>query len=108
MTTKKQLASILLAICAILLAGNYFLHKYVRFTGYQPDAYTESTAEIANPYIGWYEIHRYTLSDSESSDLSSIYSITHGPGLMLLEFNLQNYSAGPISDSALQSLDDLL
>ncbi len=108
MGMKKILAAILLVFCAVLAAGAWFLYKNLRFTDYQADTYTESTAEISNPYIGWYEIHHYTLSDTAPSELSAIRSMTYKPGLELLEFNLQNYAAGPLSDAALQSLNELL
>lgn len=107
MKTKKLFSAALLAICAILIMGAYFLYNNIRFTDYQPAACKESTAEIANPYIGWYEIQNYTLSDTESFDLSKVHNMTHSSGLVLLEINLQNYAASPISSYALQSLDDL-
>lgn len=108
MRTKKLLTAILLVLCAVLAAGTWFLYTNLRFTDYQADTYAESAAEISNPYIGWYEIHRYTLSDTASADLSTIRSMVYKPGLELLEINLQNYAASPLSDSALQALDGLL
>ena len=67
----------------------------------------ESTEELSNPYIGWYQVQRYLLSDTLSFDLDMITGLEQKPGLVLLEINLQNYADCPVTSAGLQNLDTL-
>ncbi len=108
MKLKKLLIAVSSTICICLIAGIFLLFLTLRFVNYTPDACAESTEELQNPYIGWYQIHNYMLSDTESYDLSEILDQEHRAGLVLLEFNLQNYADRPISDYGLSLLDQVL
>ena len=108
MKLKKLLIAVSSTICICLIAGIFLLFLTLRFVNYTPDACAESTEELQNPYIGWYQIHNYMLSDTASYDLSEILDQEHRAGLALLEFNLQNYADRPISDYGLSLLDQVL
>lgn len=108
MKLKKLLIAVSSTICICLIAGIFLLFLTLRFVNYTPDACAESTEELQNPYIGWYQIHNYMLSDTASYDLSEILDQEHRAGLVLLEFNLQNYADRPISDYGLSLLDQVL
>lgn len=98
---------IIILICVFLLAGVYFLRSERRSVSYQPASYIESTEEFRNPYAGWYHLYGYILSDQIPIDLSEAAEQEPGPGLALLEINLQNYIDKSISDLGLQQLDDI-
>lgn len=95
-----------IAACSVLL---FFIWKRLCFLNYIPDTYTESDAELSNPYIGWYTIHGYMLSDTETLTLPDSEAYTpSASGLVLLEVNLKNYADRNISEAALTQLDQLL
>ncbi len=106
---KKTLRILLILIpCFLLLAGAVLLCQKLRFVTYTPVLMEESTGELSNPYIGFYQIHGYILEDTASFDLAHIQSLEYGPGLVLLQFNLQQYATAPISDTGLTLLDQVL
>ena len=106
---KKTLRILLILIpCFLLLAGAVLLCQKLRFVTYTPVLMEESTGELSNPYIGFYQIHGYLLEDTASFDLAHIQSLEYGPGLVLLQFNLQQYATAPISDTGLTLLDQVL
>ena len=72
MKLKKLLIAVSSTICICLIAGIFLLFLTLRFVNYTPDTCAESTEELQNPYIGWYQIHNYMLSDTASYDLSEI------------------------------------
>ncbi len=78
------------------------------FTDYVSSACTESACELRNPYIGWYQLYGYSLSDDSSYDTSAISEQEYGPGLALLQFNLRNYADSPVSEAGLRQLNDIL
>lgn len=106
----KKIAKSLLIILLFFLplsAGMYFLHLERRSVSYQPAACIESAEEFQNPYVGWYHMYGYVLSDQGSNDLSKAAEQEPGPGLALLEINLRNYINTSVSDIGLRQLDDI-
>ena len=99
------LLAVFLVALMLLFFGNQ--SRPIAFT---PEAFWESTAVLKNPYQGFYRIFGYTLSD----DGQHVQTTAADPireydfALVLLEINLRNYRTGPISDSALAQLDDIL
>ncbi len=105
---KKRILLLLLVPCILLLAGGVLLSRKLRFVTYIPVPNEESTAALSNPCIGFYQIHGYLLEDTSSFDLSGVHSLEYGPGLVLLQFNLQSYASSPISQEGLVLLDQIL
>lgn len=105
---KKILIAVFSTLCICMIAGILLLFLTLRFVSYSADTCAESAEELHNPYIGWYRIHNYMLSDTASYDLSEIRSQEHRAGLVLLEFNLKNYADRPITDQGLSLLDQVL
>ena len=99
----------LLAVFLVALMLLFFGNRS-RPIAFTPEAFWESTAVLKNPYQGFYRIFGYTLSD----DGQHVQTTAADPireydfALVLLEINLRNYRTGPISDSALAQLDDIL
>ena len=97
------------AIVLVILILVFFVHR-ARQADFTPEALRESAAVLKNPYQGFYRIFGYTLSD----DGQHVQTTAADPireydfALVLLEINLRNYRTGPISDSALAQLDDIL
>lgn len=108
MKIKKLFFTISFTICICLIAAVLFLFPLLRFAGYCPDPCPESADELDNPYIGWYQIRRYELSDTAAFDLAQVSELTSASGMILLEINLKNYAGGPISDKGLLLLEELL
>ncbi len=90
------------------LAKSIYSNIDIRIPEYTLFPCEESAAELDNPYIGWYQIHTYTLSDGPSNDLAPILEQDYGPGLVLLQFNLRNFSQVPVSEAGLRQLSDIL
>lgn len=106
----KKLAKsllIILLLSLLLSAGVYFLRLERRSVSYRPAVLTESPKEFRNPYAGWYHMYGYMLSDQTPLDLSQTEKQEPGPGLVLLEINLQNYTEDAVSEAGLSQLDDL-
>ena len=99
----------LLAVFLVALMLPFFWNRS-RPVAFTPEAFGESTAVLKNPYQGFYRIFGYTLSDDgqhvQTTTADSIREYDFA--LVLLEINLRNYRTGPISDSALAQLDDIL
>ena len=99
----------LLAVFLVALMLLFFGNRS-RPIAFTPEAFWESTAVLKNPYQGFYRIFGYTLSDDgqhvQTTAADPIRE--YGFALVLLEINLRNYRTGPISDSALAQLDDIL
>ena len=70
---------------------------------YVPVSFSESTKELQNPYIGWYTLRGYYLSEENEPNLSSLPSISDQPGLTLLEINLHAYQNQPIGEKGLSA-----
>lgn len=96
----------LLAACMIILL---IVWQKLHFIKYTKETYTESDTALSNPYIGWYSLHGYLLSDTETLTLPDPASYdSSSAGLVLLEINLKNYTDCDISDTGLAQLDQLL
>ena len=99
----------LLAVFLVALMLLFFGNRS-RPIAFTPEAFWESTAVLKNPYQGFYRIFGYTLSDDgqhvQTTAADSIREYDFA--LVLLEINLRNYRTGPISNSALAQLDDIL
>ena len=108
MKSKNKFSAVYSAISTCIIIGIIFLFLTMRFVHYSPDPYTESTEELQNPYIGWYQIYNYMLSDDTSVDLSRIPEQESHTSLALLEFNLQDYADRPISEYGISLLDQVL
>lgn len=104
----KKAVLLLLAVTVPLATGFIFLSRKICFPDYVSSVYSESSRELDNPYIGWYRIYTYSLSDDGVFDPSQLSEQEYGPGLALLEFNLHNYADSPVSDTGLRQLDDIL
>ncbi|MCI8533037.1 MAG: DUF4832 domain-containing protein [Lachnospiraceae bacterium] len=107
MRFRKQFVSFFMVLCIILSTGYFLSTAKLRFIRYTPMPCPESTEELSNPYIGWYQVQRYLLSDTLSFDLDMITGLEQKPGLVLLEINLQNYADCPVTSAGLQNLDTL-
>lgn len=90
------------------LAQEIIANTTMRIPEYTPASYRESAAKLDNPYIGWYQIHAYLLSDDSDYDLAPILEQEYGPGPVLLQFNLRNYADRPVSDAGLRQLNHIL
>ena len=99
----------LLAVFLVALMLLFFGNRS-RPIAFTPEAFWESTAVLKNPYQGFYRIFGYTLSDDgQHVQMTAADPIReYDFALVLLEINLRNYRTGPISDSALAQLDDIL
>ena len=99
----------LLAVFLVALMLLFFGNRS-RPIAFTPEAFWESTAVLKNPYQGFYRIFGYTLSDDgQHVQTTAVDSIReYDFALVLLEINLRNYRTGPISNSALAQLDDIL
>lgn len=107
MKIKRTFFSAIILFVLFIITG-VFLYTKLRFLSYTPVVYIESAGQLSNPYIGWYQIYTYPLSDTGSFDLTSIEKEKYGPELIMLEINLQNYRDTPVSVAALNQLDSLL
>lgn len=108
MKRVTKIVVLLLMIAIPLTIGFTIPSKKMCFTDYVSSACTESSSELSNPYIGWYQLYSYSLTDDGPYDTSEISEQEYGPGLALLQFNLCNYADSPISEMGLGQLDDIL
>lgn len=98
-------------ILFILLLSVIFLFFFFRlcFAEYKTETFTETTEELSNPYIGWYSIQGFMLSDDEELSLPAAEEESKSSaGLTLVEINLLQYADSDISEQGLQQLDELL
>ena len=108
MKRKKRHCYAAILLLALSILALVIPYMFLRFPYYSPAVYTESAMPLDNPYIGWYRMYGYRLSDTEPFDPASVESLEYGPGLIMLEINLQNYRDAPVSDIALRQLDSIL
>lgn len=98
-----------LTIASVVIVSLYRLRSLS--VTYEPAVLSDSTTALANPYCGFYQMYGYTLSDTNNPN-ASVWAKqqcqTTPYQLMLLEINLKNYSTSPLSDNALQQIDDIL
>lgn len=107
MKTGKALTILLLVLLIFLTAVGIWFGTKICSMDYNSSVYRESVQELNNPYIGWYEIYGYCLSDDESFDASQL-PVNPGPGLALLQINLRNYARSPVSSAGLEHLNAIL
>lgn len=106
--------AIIFIICLGLAIGvlSYLFLNRRMSADYKPVAYTESSAQISNPYCGFYRMNGYTLSDTATAQSASDWGKDRckkdSYQLMLLEINLKNYANKSLSQTALNQLDNIL
>lgn len=113
--SNRTLIKILISVCIIVLLSGIitgiYLYRHFYHTEWISSDYEEISEAVNNPYIGWYRLYGYQLSD-KSEDLSSktsrYISENHGNRLILLEINLKNYRDKNISPIGLSQLDTIL
>jgi hypothetical protein len=105
-----------LSAIALLLLGAgtgvfYYLHNYYISVSYEAEIPDETANVLQNPYCGFYHISAYALSDDgteAATQWSQQFLSSDDTNLILLEFNLKNYSNRDLSNSALAQLDTIL
>lgn len=101
-------AGISVVITFTLVAG-FVTACLKKVTDYTEISSSETNTILSNPYVGWYSLIGYTLSDSGIPTVPSSYLKADSPTeLVLLEINLLNYADCDISQSGLSNLDLLL
>ena len=96
------------AVIVLLFAGCLTAY-YKKAAAYTAADSSETNTVLSNPYMGWYSLIGYTLSDSELPSVPSAYQTVSPPTeLVLLEINLLPYANSDISDNGLSYLDTLL
>ena len=108
MKKAKILLILFLSTAVPVVTGGIYRLKDLRFPYYEPAVYSESARELDNPYIGWYQLYNYLLTADGSYDTSEISEQDYGPGLVMLQFNLQNFADAPVSEAGLRQLTDIL
>ena len=108
MKKAKILLILFLSTAVPVVTGGIYRLKDLRFPYYEPAVYSESARELDNPYIGWYQLYNYLLTADGSYDTSEISEQEYGPGLVMLQFNLQNFADAPVSEAGLRQLTDIL
>lgn len=107
-----------LLMTVLVLAGAIAILIYPRllFVDYLSYQYQESANALDNPYIGWYTIQGYLLSEDASFSLPQQPDTTEDTkkaeelrrGLSLIEINLKNYAECDLTASALSQVDSIL
>lgn len=104
----KTIAFILLFISASLAGTNILSYNICGFSSYVTN---ESREVVQNPYMGFYHIYAYSLTDNDTSDTLSFCERikTNNPySLALIEINLKNFSNSNLSETALNQLETIL
>ena len=97
------------AVVIVVLFAGCLTAYYKKSTTYTPADSAETNTILSNPYMGWYSLIGYTLSDSELPSIPPSYQKASPPTeLVLLEINLLPYADSDISDNGLSYLDTLL
>lgn len=117
MNLRKKLISkfkILLGAATIGCIGYlgyfYYSSNYLDVS-YKPGDYITTTDNLSNPYIGYYKLYGYLLSDTPATpakEWSNNVLKNDENQLVLLEINLKNYRENALSDAAVAELDDIL
>ena len=107
-----------LLMTVLVLAGAIAILIYLRllFVDYLSYQYQESADALDNPYIGWYTIQGYLLSEDASFSLPQQPDATEDTkkaeelrrGLSLIEINLKNYAECDLTAFALSQVDSIL
>lgn len=105
---RNRTIAVIIILCAVFSAC-FFLFKKILFVDYIPETYAESPEKLANPYIGFYSMYGYMLSDTTSLTLPDETTVSKADaGLVLLEINLKNYADRDLTAACLSQLDLLL
>lgn len=99
------LAAVIICLLATVLL---FVHARYRSCRYEAETFTESTAQLSNPYQGFLHMKGYRLSDEQpvtAETLSDVPSMHPETRLQMLQIQLSNYQNEPLSDNALAQLD---
>lgn len=74
--------------------------------------YSESTAQLDNPYCGWYKMYGYRLNNEGVSAFDSntdkYIADSDDVQLIMLEININNFRNSSLSENALEQLEHLL
>lgn len=108
MKKLKPLFLLSLFLIIAFAARRFFRFQTQCSIDYKSSILPESARELDNPYIGWYQPYNYYLTDESPYDTSLISEQEYGPGLVMLEFNLQHFSDVPVNDAGLRQLEDIL
>lgn len=109
MKSKRNLSYLLFFMLPLALLLGILLWQRMLFIRYMPKTCEESGEELSNPYIGWYSIHGYLLSDTDALALPDTAAVEkEKAGLVLVQINLKNYARQDLTDTALMQLDTLL
>lgn len=107
---------IVLTILILIIATIILTYRRLLFVDYLSYQYQESADALDNPYIGWYTIQGYLLSEDASFSLPQPLDETDDTkgteelrkGLSFIEINLKNYAGCDLTDSALSQVDSIL
>lgn len=81
---------------------------------YAPDPYPETTAYLGNPYIGYYHIYGYVIKDEAAyptpGDVPNVPDENSQTveRLVQVQINLCRFKEQPLTDTALEQLDNIL
>lgn len=73
--------------------------------------FTESDRQLRNPNRGFYHMHGFVITDDVTDyreEFAWRFSDDQDTSLAMIEINLQNYSAGSISEAGLSNIESLL
>lgn len=104
---------IVLTILILIITTTILICHRLCFVDYLSYQYQESADALDNPYIGWYTIQGYLLSEDASFSLPQPSDETKGTeelhkGLSLIEINLKNYAGYDLTDYALEQINSIL
>ena len=110
MQIKHKFIKLWLSVTVIvLLFAGCLTAYYKKAATYTAADSSETNTILSNPYMGWYSLFGYTLSDSALPSIPSAYQKVSPPTeLVLLEINLLPYADSDISANGLSYLDTLL
>ena len=104
-----NIAVFTLCVALVIAASFYALSVRQLNVVYTPADSKESTADITNPFCGFYKINGYVLAEDKTARDADIWcqrSCKDTPyPLMLLEINLRNYADQDLSANALSQLN---
>ena len=105
---------ILIIVCITLVIGVVLKVISLRRldTTFKPIVSKESSTAISNPFCGFYQLEGYTPTDKKNQKNAKKWWKKHCEkslnSLLLLEFNLKNYSKKNLSDQAISQITTLL
>lgn len=97
---------IVIALAFIILLGKHFNLNLQ----YQPTHPEESTSVLTLPYCGFFHLYGYRLSEEDKKETMRWCEqmlANDSQSIVLLQINLCNYSNSPISENALEQLDNI-